>query len=201
MVTAPNYGSWCDRKLWTVEESICLVLGVEPRTLWLKESHHLGGLDPLAEAIEQYAELAADAMALGTLQPFAATDLTHAPLERRVVPRRFLEWATAQQMTIPVELTSLLTRELETPAPQSSVLERLGRGYVPTDDDTVNAREQVLGAALAALTSFPDRCHNAADIRRVIEENAPLIWADTHTPPLSAHEIEALINHWLGRLG
>jgi hypothetical protein len=59
----------------------------------------------------------------------------------------------------------------------------------------------VLGAALAALASFPERCRDAAGIRRVIEENAPLIWTDTRRPPLPAAEIEALVARWLRPLG
>jgi hypothetical protein len=35
----------------------------------------------------------------------------------------------------------------------------------------------------------------------VIEENAALIWTDTHKPPLPTEEIERLVSRWLDRLG
>jgi hypothetical protein len=82
----------------------------------------------------------------------------------------------------------------------SSILERLGRGYLGADylDE---AHEQVLGAALAALRAYPDRCADAVGIRRVIEENASLLWPDTCHAPLTAMAMERLISRWLGRLG
>jgi len=52
MMTAPTYGKWCDRKLWTVHEAICLLLAIEPETPWLRNSHSVGGANPLIEALD-----------------------------------------------------------------------------------------------------------------------------------------------------
>jgi len=208
MVTAPIYPKWCDRKLWTIHESICLLLEVEPETRWLRDSHDVGGIDPLMNAFEQYCELAIDAMKEGSLVPFSPWDSTRPPLERRVIPRSFLQWAKTLRVSIPEELAPLLAQqpsETLAPAPSTpspSVLELIGRGSV-LQNQTVSseAREQVLGAALAALRSFPERCTSASGIRQVVEENAPLIWTETRKPPMASDQIERLISHWLGRLG
>ncbi len=205
MVQAPSYGKWCDRKLWTVHEALCLMLAVEPDTPWLKDrDHDVGG--PLVEALEQYSELAAEAMKDGTLHPFDPFDLTRPPLERRVIPRRFLDWAKASNIAIPEELAPLLGREQEpVPSPAAPLLpvfERIGQAYAARGGEApADAREQVLGAALAALASFPERCRDAAGICRAIEDNARLIWPDTAKPPLPAAEVERLVTRWLRRLG
>ncbi|HSD59325.1 MAG TPA: hypothetical protein VLC55_00530 [Burkholderiales bacterium] len=203
MVEAPSYTKWCDRKLWTVHEAVCLMLAVEPDTPWLKDhDYDVGG--PLVEALEQYSELAAEAMKDGTLHPFDPFDLTRPPLQRRVIPRRFLDWAKASNIAIPEELTPLLGQEPPQPpaAPVSPLFERLAQGHAGRGREApADAREQVLGAALAALSRFPERCRDAAGIRRVIEDNAPLIWSETRKPPLPAAEMEALVAEWLRRLG
>lgn len=208
MVTAPIYPKWCDRKLWTVHESICLLLEVEPETPWLKDSHDVGGIDPLIAAFEQYCELAVDAMKDGSLVPFSPWDSTRPPLERRVIPRSFLQWARTIRVSIPDELEPLLALEASEPAPAPSmpapsVLEHIARGSVLRSKAGApeTPQEQVLGAALAALRSFPQRCTTASGIRQVIEENAPLIWTDTRKAPLAPDQIERLVSHWLGRLG
>jgi hypothetical protein len=205
MVAAPTYGKWRDRKLWTVHESICLMLSLEPETPWLKGPgpHDVGGMDPLIQAFEQYSELATEAMKDKLLVPFSPWDFTRPPLERRVIPRAFLAWAKSCNIAIPEELAPVLAQEpFETGATEPSVLEHLGRGYTLRGTERVpGAYEQVLGAALAALRSFPERCRDAAGIRRIIEENAPLIWTDTRKAPLPAEEIERVVGQWLGRLG
>lgn len=203
MVTAPSYGKWCDRKLWTVHESICLLLSIEPETPGLRDRYDVGGFDPLSEAFEQYGELAVEAMESDALKPFSPTDLWRPPLERRVDPRTFLEWARSRGISIPDELGPVLARPpVQQPVPDASLFARLGyRDVKRGPDQSPEAREQVLGAALAALRSFPERCRDAASIRRTIEENAPLVWTDTRKPPLSSAEIERLIGQWLDRLG
>ncbi|HMJ49848.1 MAG TPA: hypothetical protein VK440_04685 [Burkholderiales bacterium] len=203
MVTAPIYGKWCDRKLWTVHEAICLLLAVEPETAWLKRSHSVGGADPLTAALQQYVELVADAMASGTLKPFSMEDLSLAVPDRRIDPREFLEWAKNRKIDIPKELASVLKQD---------PLRHLGEGVAGAElsarhysqritDRFPDAHEQVLGAALAALKSFPERCQNVTGIRRTIEDNASLIWPETHKLPLRPDEVERLIGRWLNRLG
>ncbi|MBK7663492.1 MAG: hypothetical protein WCF44_19670 [Candidatus Methylophosphatis roskildensis] len=201
MLTAPTYAKWCDRKLWTVRESICLMLAIEPGTARGKDEHDIGGFDPLSEAIEQYAELADEAMKSGTLKPFSARDLAHPPLDRRVEPSAFLDWARSWGVAIPDELVPVLGREpMRAPAQPTTVLELIGRGYRGADH-IEEAHEQVLGAALAAVKAYPERCGDATGIRRTIDDNASLLWPDTRCAPLTAIEIERLIDRWLDRLG
>lgn len=202
-ITAPTYRKWCDRNLWTVHEAICLLLAIEPDTPWLKGSHGVGGANPLIEALEQYAELIADAMIDGTLKPFSQDDLSLEVRDRRVNPREFLEWAQCQQIAIPNELVPVLEQD-----PLRRLAEGVARAQLIARhhsrriaDRFPGSHEQVLGAALAALRSFPERCRDVAGIRRIIEENASLIWPDTNKLPLRAEEVERLIGRWLDRLG
>jgi len=203
VVERPNYAKWCDRKLWTVHEAVCLMLAVGPETPWLGDNaRYAGGFDPLVVALEQYSELAAEAMLDGSLPAFSPWDVYRPALERLVVPRRFLEWARARNIYFPEELAPVMVKEAEqspVPVPAAPIFESLARGHV--GPGAADAREQVLGAALAAVASFPERCGDAAGIRRVIEDNAPLIWSDAGKPPLAAVEIEALLARWLRRLG
>src|SRR5438067_1824413 len=112
MVTTPAYGKWCDRKLWTIHESICLVLAIEPDTVRHDPSTAaIGGFDPLTLAIEQYGERADEAMRSGALVPFSVEDLSRPPLQRRVEPRAFLQCAKSWNIPIPDELAVVLTRE------------------------------------------------------------------------------------------
>lgn len=203
MVTAPTYGKWCDRKLWTLHESICLMLAIEPDTRSLKDAHDVGGMDPLLAAIEQYAELAAEAMKRGILKPFSSEDLGRPLLDRRINPREFLEWAQSRSMAIPDELRPLLARDpAQRLAEGIAGAELSARHYSRRSADRYpDAREQILGAALAALKSYPDRCRDLAGICRAIAENAPLIWPETRQPPLPVAEMERLIGRWLDRLG
>lgn len=201
MVIPPTYAKWCDRKLWTLHESICLMLAVEPQTVRPKNTHGIGGFDPLVEAIEQYAELADEAMKIGVLKPFSARDLSRPPLDRRVEPRAFLEWAQTWPVPIPDELAPVLAREpMRQPAEPATLLEHIGRGYRGADH-IEEAHEQVLGAALAVLAAYPDSCGDVQGIRRAIDDNAPLIWPDTGCAPLTSFEMERLIGRWLHRLG
>jgi hypothetical protein len=196
----PDYSKWCERRLWTVHESVCLMLAMEPETARHDPGAGLGGFDPVELAIEQYAEFADEAMRSGALKPFSPEDLARPALQRRVDPRAFLRCAKTWNIPIPDGLLPVLAREQRPPVVPSSVLEQLGRGYFGADY-IEEAREQVLGAAIAAIKAYPERCVNAAAIRRILESNASLLWPDTCRPPLTAMEMERLIGRWLDRLG
>jgi hypothetical protein len=201
VATAPDYSKWCDRRLWTIYESVCLMLAMEPETARHDPGAGMGGFDPVELAIEQYGEHADEAMRSGDLKPFSPEDLARPTLQRRVEPRAFLRCAKTWNIPIPDELAPMLTREpARPPVVPSTILEYIGRGYRGADY-IEEAREQVLGAALAALKTYPERCINAVAIRRIIENNASLLWPDTCRPPLTAMEMERLISRWLDRLG
>jgi hypothetical protein len=201
VATAPDYAKWCDRRLWTVHDAVCLMLALEPDTARHDPSAGIGGFDPVEVAIEQYGERADEAMRSGALQPFSREDLARPALQRRVEPHAFLRCAKTWDVKIPDELaTGLEGKPARPPVVASTILERLGRGYVGADY-IEEAQEQVLGAALAALKSYPERCADAVSIRRTIEENASLLWPETCRPPLTAMAMERLISRWLRRLG
>jgi hypothetical protein len=201
VAAAPDYAKWCDRRLWTVHDAVCLMLALEPDIARHDPSAAIGGFDPVEVAIEQYGERADEAMRSGALKPFSREDLARPALQRRVEPHAFLRCARTWDVPIPDELaTGLADRPPRPPVLASTILERLGRGYLGADylDE---AHEQVLGAALAALRAYPERCVDAVEIRHVIEENASLLWPDTCRPPLTVMAMERLISRWLGRLG
>jgi len=198
---APDYSKWCDRRLWTVYESVCLMLAMEPETGRHDPGVGIGGFNPVELAIEQYGEFADEAMRSGALKPFSPEDLSRPALQRRVDPRAFLRCAKTWDIPIPDGLAPVMTREsARPPVVPNSVLEQLGRGYLGADY-IEEAREQVLGAALAAMKAYPERCINAVAVRRIIENNASLLWPDTCRPPLTSMEMERVIGRWLDRLG
>jgi hypothetical protein len=198
---APDYAKWCDRRLWTVYESVCLMLAMEPESARHDPSAGIGGFDPVELAIEQYGEFADEAMRSGALKPFSPEDLSRPALQRRVDPRAFLRCAKAWDVPIPDGLAPVLTGEsTRAPVVPATVLEQIGRGYLGADY-IEEAREQVLGAAIAAMRAYPERCSSAVAVRRIIENNASLLWPDTRRPPLTAMEMERLIGRWFDRLG
>jgi hypothetical protein len=199
--TAPDYAKWCDRRLWTVYESVCLMLALEPESARHDPSAAIGGFDPVELAIQQYGERADEAMRGGTLELFSREDLARPALQRRVQPHAFLRCAKTWDVSIPDELTTgLACKPPRPPVVPSTILEQLGRGYLGADY-IEEAHEQVLGAAMAALKAYPERCVDAVGIRRTIEDNASLLWPDTCRPPMTAMAMERLIGRWLGRLG
>src|ERR1700739_2723710 len=151
---APDYAKWCDRKLWTVRDAVCLMLALEPDTARHDPSAAIGGFDPVELAIEQYGEHAEEAMRTGALQPFSREDFARPTLQRRVDPHAFLRCAKTWDVPIPDELTSgLAGKPQRPPVVPSTTLEQLGRGYLGADY-IEEAREQVLGAALAVLKAY-----------------------------------------------
>ncbi len=197
----PDYAKWSERKLWTVHDAVCLMLSIDPDAARHDPGASLGGFDPVELAIEQYGERADDAMLCGALEPFSREDLSRPALQRRVEPRAFLKCAVAWDLPIPDQLAAELARRpARPPVRASTVLEHLGRGYRGADY-IEEAREQVLGAALAVMTAYPERCTDAVGIRRAIDDNASLLWPETCRPPLTSMEMERLINRWLSRIG
>jgi len=68
-------------------------------------------------------------------------------------------------------------------------------------------REQILGAALSIIATYPDQCKNkagrveATKIRAAIEEKSLLFWPETAEPVLGTDKIERLIREWLKKTG
>ena len=64
-------------------------------------------------------------------------------------------------------------------------------------------REEVLGAALAVLAQYRDKCVTStgtikgAKITKLVIDKAPLFWPSTHEPPLEPETIPKIINEWL----
>ena len=65
-----------------------------------------------------------------------------------------------------------------------------------------NGREQILGAALAVLASYPDRCKTrtgkimGAKIAKIVFEKEPLFFEEGE-PPMNEESASRLINSWL----
>lgn len=68
-------------------------------------------------------------------------------------------------------------------------------------------REQILGAALSVLASWPNECKSnsgkiqATKIRELIENKGYFFWRENGEPPLATSEIEKLIRLWLNKTG
>jgi len=64
-------------------------------------------------------------------------------------------------------------------------------------------REQVLGAALHAITKWPEECinkddkHEAAKIAKCIEDHSVILFPETGKPPLSLDQMTRKISEWI----
>lgn len=155
-------------------EALPLLVGVDPRT-W---QQHVAKAGASAEAAALHEQLAGEADADGCITPGALRD-----------------WARRAGIELPASLGSLLdyiARVVPPPREAESIQP------TPASGD----REIVLGAALALVTKFPDRCRDAhgffdgARIADLMLEKA-VLWFPDRPPALSRDEIARLIERSL----
>lgn len=81
--------------------------------------------------------------------------------------------------------------------------DNVSKSKKPHGNTQVNAskREEILGAAIAVMTAFPDQCRRSPNgafsgekITGMIEDKAPIWWPDEQEPPMSHRAIAELIN-------
>ncbi len=115
-----NYRYWSKRELWSLEEAIWVLLGVNPFSN-VREVRDLGRFN----AVYSWAK---DAVDVGTLKPFSGGvgkrgDEPYKSLRFR--PKDILTWAHGKDIPIPPELSPILDRSQNTtsqilsPAPGS----------------------------------------------------------------------------------
>lgn len=130
-------------------------------------------------------------------------------LEERNLKPRYEDFHPAEGLpcdSILVVRTDAL-RELERLISDSGQDENLPPKTHGNTEVNAQKREEVLGAALSVLATWPEQCRNnagaveATKIRKLIEEKALLFWKATGEPPLSTDKIEREIRKWMKKTG
>jgi len=182
------YERWLKREQWLLRrEAIPLLFGVDPEA-WPRANE-----DPAVAAAEarlwQWMNEGD-----GDARPHLANPAVESE-QWQVAPAAAVNWWRAAGMRVPETLENLLQfilRVVKTPeaAPAADAA------------PAPRAAEQVLGAALAVLSKWPDRCrdeHGFADgalMLNVIRQHAAA-WFDGPELPMDGDEAYALIERWL----
>jgi hypothetical protein len=94
-----NYTKWLRRDLWTLQQALFLLLGVEPPDDYFNpdgsaysyyESYE-SRYSKVAKSYKEYLELADDAISLRTLTPFSIHEYTAPIHEMKFDPKHILE--------------------------------------------------------------------------------------------------------------
>lgn len=177
----PNYAArcheWALRDYWKVDEAANLLCGTDPaRPLHLKGAEHQALNRQVQEL--RLLILRADIAKQGTLsKQFAAKDV--------------IQWAKKKGLEVPPPLLAAM-------------------GHKPTEDKPVHGnalknaekRQQVLGAAIAALVKYPAQCKDrgekatGAQIAKVLEQQQAILFPDG-IAPFSIRTMADLINGYL----
>lgn len=173
------YERWLREDDWDVaDEALPLLVGVDPRA-W---PAHLETRGTASEAAALGLVLTADAKVR----------------DGRITPAEAARWARVAGVELPSALTALL-EFIARVVPQSGAA-----AEAEAEDERRHAgdREAVLGAALALVTKFPERCRDANGfydglaIADLILEKA-VVWFPERPPALSREAMGVLIERYL----
>lgn len=171
------YERWLREDDWHVaDEALPLLVGVDP-SAW---PAHLATHGTATEAAALALVLTADAEVR----------------DGRITPAEAARWARGADVEVPGALTALLEFIARVVPASGAAAE--------AEDERRNAgdREAVLGAALALVTKFPERCRDANGfydglaIADLILEKA-VVWFPDRPPALSREAMGALIERYL----
>lgn len=165
---------WARRDLWTLDEAANLLCGTDPRRPFNVKGPDHGKLNDEVQAMRQL--------------------LTRANIPkqgRQLIAKELIPWAKAKGLAIPDELLAATG--------QRPPIEKPVHGNALKNAER---RQQVLGAAIAALIKYPAQCKDRGEkptgtqIAKVLEQQQTNLFADG-VAPLSIRTMAELINEYL----
>ena len=186
------YEKWVAKETWLLKnEAIPLLCGLNPES----------GLNVDLSRQNELWEHAQHCVAQGLL---SVLEPDSDPESWRVRPQDVYKWAAISRIEIPEALSTIMTFVMSVLKKSDSERPVDNINYATEDNlhRSDNDRERILGAALAILAAYPEKCRNEkgqVDINRIIEilEDKGEFWFSERIPALSDTAIFDLINRWL----
>jgi len=188
------YEKWAVKKSWHLkDQAIPLLLSMDPENILISS---------FDEATEQrYQDLWEHAQHCVEQKLLLVMNRERPIDEWEANPIDVYKWAAISRVELPKELSSLMefvmTTMVPTVNPDNDSLDNKNQNGISYNGD----KEHILGAALAMLAAYPEKCRNkegrvrAKNILLLINENEGALFGEK-TPNLSAAALD-LINEWL----
>jgi hypothetical protein len=185
------YERWLVKEHWNLaREALPLLLGCDP-DLWLMRCAELEILAEAEQSAQALAEVAASGRDLPVLNPEAPEH------DWCVRPADVYLWAVGVGYQVPEPFATLTQYVLQVVKRPELAASSPARGAAASE-----ARERVLGAALALLARTPQACRDDNGFidpglmaRSIVEQSVR--WFESSRPPLPEGEIATLIARWV----
>lgn len=186
------YEKWVVKETWLLKnEAIPLLSGINPESV---SEVDLSKQNDLWE----HAQHCVTQKLLPVIEP----DME--PENWRVRPQDVYKWAAISRIALPETLSTLMEFVLSVVKNTDSGSTPNKKKYADGDDlhDSDTDRESILGASLAILAAYPEKCRNEkgqVEANKIIEilEDKGEFWFGECMPTLSDKARHELINRWL----
>lgn len=183
------YEKWVVKDEWLLfEEAVPLLMGIDPES---------DIANAKCQALGQNVRSAIDQNQLNILYSKVGEDTIH-----KVKPATIYHWAVANKMDLPLEFVNLMNFVLKTVLYTEQYPEESNEAEdAPKSSDI----EKILGASLAVISIYPDKCKNKRgqikidNILSLVDEHSDKLFSGG-TPVLCTTAIRDIINRWLVKL-
>ena len=189
------YEKWAVKPSWHLKnQAIPLLLSMDP------EKYSTSSRDEYSE--QKYQDLWQHAQHCVEQGLLFVLNREHPADEWKAKPIDVYKWAAISRVELPLELSTLMEFVMMTLVSTANIdndsLDNKKQNDITYDKD----RERILGAALAMLVTYPERCKNkkgrvsAENILSLIDENESVLFGE-EIPGLSPTVGIDLINKWI----
>ncbi|MCK5497700.1 MAG: hypothetical protein KAI77_00775 [Gammaproteobacteria bacterium] len=189
------YEKWAVKPSWHLKnQAIPLLLSMDP------EKYSTSSRDEYSE--QKYQDLWEHAQHCVEQGLLFVLNREHPADEWKAKPIDVYKWAAISRVELPLELSTLMEFVMMTLVSTENIdndsLDNKKQNDITYDKD----RERILGAALAMLVTYPERCKNkkgrvsAENILSLIDENESVLFGE-EIPGLSPTAGIDLINKWI----
>ena len=189
------YEKWAVKPSWHLKnQAIPLLLSMDP------EEYSTSSRDEYSE--QKYQDLWEHAQHCVEQGLLFVLNREHPADEWKAKPIDVYKWAAISRVELPLELSTLMEFVMMTLVSTENIdndsLDNKKQNDITYDKD----RERILGAALAMLVTYPERCKNkkgrvsAENILSLIDENESVLFGE-EIPGLSPTAGIDLINKWI----
>ncbi|MCK5431665.1 MAG: hypothetical protein KAJ03_02920 [Gammaproteobacteria bacterium] len=189
------YEKWAVKPSWHLKnQAIPLLLSMDP------EKYSTSSRDEYSE--QKYQDLWEHAQHCVEQGLLFVLNREHPADEWKAKPIDVYKWAAISRVELPLELSTLMEFVMMTLVSTENIdndsLDNKKQNDITYDKD----RERILGAALAMLVTYPERCKNkkgrvsAENILSLIDENESVLFGE-EIPGLSSTAGIDLINKWI----